>query len=80
MTLTILAIVIILLIIVNIIITFSKKGKDEVNPQIKNLEDSMIKFDATLEKIDKLVKDEFQRNRTETHDITKKIARNFRKV
>lgn len=72
MTLTILAIVIILLIIVNIIITFSKKGKDEVNPQIKNLEDSMIKFDATLEKIDKLVKDEFQRNRTETHDITQK--------
>ncbi|HNY62481.1 MAG TPA: DNA recombination protein RmuC [Bacteroidales bacterium] len=72
MTLIILAIVIILLIIVNIIITFSKKGKDEVNPQIKNLEDSMIKFDATLEKIDKLVKDEFQRNRTETHDISQK--------
>jgi len=63
---------IILLVIVNILITFSKKGKEEMSPQIKNLEESMIKFEATLERIDKLVKDEFQRNRTETHDITQK--------
>lgn len=72
MTLTILAIVIILLIIVNIFISLSKKRNHEVNQQIKNLEDSITKFEASLEKIDKLIKDEFQRNRAETLDITQK--------
>jgi DNA recombination protein RmuC len=31
----------------------------------------MIKFDSTLDKTEKSIKDEFQRNRTETNDIAK---------
>ena len=66
-----LLIVLIVLVFVNILIGWRKKSKIDIKPQLKEIEDSMIKFDLTMERTEKSIKDEFQRNRTETHEITK---------
>lgn len=44
------------------------KNKNDNKAQLKSIEDLMIKFEATLERSEKLIKDEFQRNRRETND------------
>ncbi|HUU89126.1 MAG TPA: DNA recombination protein RmuC [Candidatus Glassbacteria bacterium] len=66
-----LLITLIVLAIVNIAIGLFKKSKIEIKSQLKEIESSMIKFDSTLERTEKSIKDEFQRNRTETNDISK---------
>jgi len=66
-----LLIALIVLAIVNIAIGLFKKPKIEIKSQLKEIESSMIKFDSTLERTEKSIKDEFQRNRTETNDISK---------
>lgn len=63
--------VLIVLVFVNILIGWRKKSKIDIKPQLKEIEDSLIKFDLTMERTEKSIKDEFQRNRTETHEITK---------
>ena len=68
---TILLIILIILVIINIIIGITKKVSINIKPQLKELETSIIKFDATLERTEKSIKDEFQRNRTETNEASK---------
>jgi len=63
-TLTILA-------IVNIVIGLKKKVSFDIKPQLKEVEESILKFDTTLERTEKLIKDEFQRNRIETNETSK---------
>jgi len=63
-TLTILA-------IVNIVIGLKKKVSFDIKPQLKEVEESILKFDTTLEQTEKLIKDEFQRNRIETNETSK---------
>lgn len=63
--------VLIVLVLVNILIGWRKKSKIDIKPQLKEIEDTMIKFDLSMERTEKSIKDEFQRNRTETHEITK---------
>tara|TARA_A100000171_G_C2127359_1_gene144393 strand:- start:214 stop:1572 length:1359 start_codon:yes stop_codon:yes gene_type:complete len=67
----ILLIILVALSLVNIVITLTKKPKLNVKPQLKQIEDLMIKFDSTLDRTEKSLKDEFHRNRTETNELSK---------
>ncbi len=67
----ILLVVLLVLAIVNIIIWQSAKSKMNIKPQLKEIETLMVKFDSTLERTEKSIRDEFQRNRTETNEIAK---------
>ena len=68
---TTLLLILIILVIINIIIGITKKVSIDIKPQLKELETATIKFDATLERTEKSIKDEFQRNRTETNEASK---------
>ena len=67
----ILLVILIILAIVNIVIGLKKKISIDIKPQLKEVEDSILKFEATLERTEKSIKDEFQRNRTETNENSK---------
>lgn len=67
----ILLIVLIILVLIKIGIGWRKKSKIDIKPQLKEIEDSMIVFNLSLERIEKSIKDEFQRNRTETNEMAK---------
>ena len=67
----ILLITLIILAIANIVIGLKKKVSFDIKPQLKEVEESILKFDTTLERTEKLIKDEFQRNRTETNETSK---------
>lgn len=66
-------IVLIVLLVINIIVTLSKKIKldFDIEDSFDQTKNSLIKFDGTLEKTDKTIKDEFQRNREETNSSSK---------
>ncbi len=66
-----LLITLILLAIANIVISLRKKASLDIKPQLKEVEESILKFDTTLERTEKSIKDEFQRNRTETNATSK---------
>ncbi len=66
-----LLIVAIALVIVNIIVGLRKRTSIDIKPQLKNVEDSILKFQTLLENNEKLIKDEFQRNRAETNESSK---------
>jgi len=63
--------IVILLIIINIIIIIRKKVDIDIKPQLKDVETSILRFDTTLEKTDKAIKDELQRNRAESSESAK---------
>jgi len=67
----VLLITLIILAIANIVIGLKKKVTLDIKPQLKEVEESILKFDTTLERTEKSIKDEFQRNRSETNDISK---------
>jgi len=66
-----LLIIIIVLLIFSILIVLFKKPKIEVKSQLESIEALMMKFESTLERIEKSIKDEFQRNRSETNEISR---------
>lgn len=66
----IMLVVLIVLAAINIIIGVFKKPGD-VNPQLKEIQDSIVRFEGALERSEKLIRDEFQRNRTETNEISR---------
>ncbi len=66
-----LLITIVILSIVNIILILKKKVNFDIKPQLKDVEKAVFQFDRTLERTDRTIKDEFQRNRTEINDISK---------
>lgn len=55
----------------NLLVSIFKKPKIDLSAQLKEITDLMLGFNATLERNEKSIKDEFQRNRAETSDITK---------
>lgn len=68
----ILLIILIILAVTNALLFFIKKiSSVDIKPQLKDLEDSVLKFDTGLERTEKSVKDEFQRNRSETNESAK---------
>ena len=66
-----LLITLIILAIINIVIGLKKKVSLDVKPQLREIETSILKFGNTLERTEKSIKDEFQRNRKETNEISK---------
>jgi DNA recombination protein RmuC len=63
--------VLIILVIANIVITIRKKTEIDIKPQLKDVEESILKFQTSLERMETSIKDEFQRNRTETNENSK---------
>jgi DNA recombination protein RmuC len=64
----ILLITTIVLLIINLVVILLRKPRIDLKPQLKGLEEMMMKFDSILERTERSIKDEFQRNRTETGD------------
>lgn len=69
----ILLIILIILLAVNLIITLLKKIKldFDIEENFNETKTSLVKFDSTLERTDKSIKDEFQRNRVESNSSAK---------
>jgi len=61
--------VLIFLAIVNLVMVLRKKVTVDIRPQMKEVESSILRFETTLEKTEKSIKDEFQRNRKENNDV-----------
>ena len=66
----ILLIILIILLAVNLIVTLVKKIKldFDIEENFNETKNSLIKFDSSLERTDKSMKDEFQRNRESPND------------
>jgi DNA recombination protein RmuC len=60
----------IILAIINIVIGLKKKTSIDISPQLKEIETTILKFDNALERTEKSIKDEFQRNRKETNEVS----------
>lgn len=67
----ILLIILLVLVVVDIAISLFKKTDVEVNSKIDGLISSMSTFGTTLERTEKSIKDEFQRNRIEFNETSK---------
>ncbi|WP_327018838.1 DNA recombination protein RmuC [Croceibacter atlanticus] len=69
----ILLIILIILLAVNLIVTLVKKIKldFDIEGNFNETKNSLVKFDSTLERTDKSMKDEFQRNREESSSLSK---------
>lgn len=72
----------IVLIIINIIIQFRKTSDNKQFEKLKDIENAVIKFDSVLDKNEKSIKDEFQRNRQESNQTAKdnrdELAKNIK--
>ncbi len=67
----ILLIVLVVLVLVNILIGLRRKVSVDVKPQMKEVETSLVRFEATLDRMEKSIRDEFQRNRNESSERAK---------
>ncbi len=67
----ILLIIIIIIAIINLIVIFIKRVEVDIKPQLKDVEDSVQQFKATLELIGKNINEEFKANREETNKTSK---------
>lgn len=67
----ILLFVLIVLVLLNIYFVLTKKSDSDFKTEFKEIEKAMIQFDSTLYRTEKLIGDEFQRNRTENNEISK---------
>lgn len=65
--------ILIILLAVNLIVTLVKKIKldFDIEGNFNDTKNSLIKFDSSLERTDKSMKDEFQRNREESSSLSK---------
>ncbi len=67
----ILLFVIIALLLINLLIGLKKRVTVDIKPQMKEVETSLVRFEATLERMEKEIRDEFQRNRNENNERAK---------
>lgn len=67
----ILLFVLIALVLLIIILVFTKQSNTDFKNQFKEIEKAIIQFDSTLYRTEKMISDEFQRNRTENNEISK---------
>ena len=61
----------IVLVMVNIILVLKQKKGQYVEPQLNDIKNSILRIDSVLERNEKIIRDEFQRNRTETNEFSK---------
>ena len=66
-----LLIILTVLAVINLILFLTSKKSGSNEDQLKKIEELMIKFDSSLERTEKSVKDEFGRNRTEFSELSK---------
>ena len=64
-------IIIVVLTVINILVHFWKRSGASESNRLQEIEYAILKFDAVLEKNEKSIRDEFQRNRHETNQIAK---------
>lgn len=64
-------IIIVVLTVINILVHFWKRSGSAESNRLQEIEYAILKFDAVLEKNEKSIRDEFQRNRHETNQIAK---------
>ncbi len=57
--------------VVNLFFIFKRKIEVDIKPQLKDLENSILNFQMLLEKNERYIKDEFQRNRKEYSELSK---------
>ncbi|MFA6654042.1 MAG: DNA recombination protein RmuC, partial [Candidatus Delongbacteria bacterium] len=60
-----LLVILTVLAVINLILFLTSKKSGSNEDQLKKIEELMIKFDSSLERTEKSIKDEFARNRTE---------------
>lgn len=58
--------VITILAIINLLIALRRQVTVDIGPQMKEVESSLVRFETTLERLEKSIRDEFQRNRNES--------------
>jgi len=63
--------ILILLTIVNVVITILSRRSADSGPKLKEVETSILKFESALEKSERTLKDEFERNRRESQESAK---------
>jgi DNA recombination protein RmuC len=63
--------ILILLTIVNVVITILNRRSVDSGPKLKEVETSILKFESALEKSERTLKDEFERNRRESQESAK---------
>ncbi len=67
----ILLVAILVLVLVNIITGLIRKVNVDIQPQMKEVESALVRFEVTLEKMEKDIRDEFQRNRNESNESSR---------
>ena len=67
----ILLIVLVVLVLVNLVIGVRRKIKLDIKPQMKEVETSLVRFEAMLDRMENSIRDEFQRNRKESSERAK---------
>ncbi len=63
--------VLILLAIVNVVLAIRNRKSVDTGPKLKEVETSIMRFETVLEKNERILKDEFERNRRETQETAK---------
>ncbi len=63
--------ILILLALVNVIIAFRNRRSGDMGPKLKELGNSILRFETVLEKNERTLKDEFERNRRENLETAK---------
>ncbi len=63
--------ILILLALVNLVIALRNRRSVDGGPQLKDVENSILKFETVLEKNERTLKDEFERNRRENLETAK---------
>ncbi|MCK4879809.1 MAG: DNA recombination protein RmuC [Bacteroidales bacterium] len=63
--------ILILLAIVNVVIVLRNRKSVDTGPQLKEVESSILRFETVLEKNERTLKDEFERNRRENQETAK---------
>ncbi len=64
-------IITIILLLINITLLLRANKKNDITPQLKDMENNIIRFNTNLERMESAIKDEFQRNRKETSETAK---------
>ena len=64
----ILLVILVVLLLVSIVIGLRRRVTVDIKPQMKEVESSLVRFGTTLDRMEKSIRDEFQRNRNESNE------------
>ena len=67
----VLLIILIALVLANLVVLLTRKPKTDVESRLKDIETLLLRFDSALERTERSIKDEFQRNRNESNEIAR---------